>query len=410
MAVNCVRLDKFETIHENRFWNSLKDHLQKHYSKSEDEIFLIGNIIIEGKQIDALCIKSDALIAIDFKDYGGELKVSENAPWVIDGVQINSGGKNPFQQLYAHKFAILNALESKLPKGFDNWINLGHINALVLFQQPIKYDSTRIQYDLSHPVSKWFNICDFDHVVQTLDEIVSSSTLIKGKNRDDLLDALGVLHLTQKNGDTAGEDIEIDSPENTLGVGQSPINGLEENTFAHFYYTQAKRLKKIDFLIIGQDPYPSKPNGVAFCKDWGYELFQEDCAGGVVLNSLGLNREMAKAAGLKNPKEIFLFLLNEKGICFLNISNKRFSDLAYDQVDSSLRETRDFNLPFVEKAKRIILLGKSKTQKYFSQYYPEFSPDHIFIHPSLVAKEADEEEWLGVWGGNTLEKIVFGES
>ena len=408
MAVKCVRSSKFDTIHENRFWNKLKSVLEEEFSGSQEDVLVVGNLIIDGKQIDALCIKNDAIVVIDFKDYSGTLSISENSTWTISGEPINTGGKNPYSQLSAHKYAVLNQLKRKLPDGYQNWINIGHINALVLFQQHIEYDVTNIQYDLSPSVSKWFNICDLKHVCQTLDEITSDSTLIKGENKRILIEALGITEIVN-GGDSDGIDDEpLETSVETIEAKPATSEPTEKS-FADSYYQEAKSLETIKMLIIGQDPYPSKANGVAFCKDWRYELYQPDCCGGTVLNSLGFDETYAKE-NHKNPREMFRYLLTHKGICFTNINQKQFNKLTTEEIEESVQATRDFNTPFVEKAECIVLLGKSKTREYFEKYYPSFKPDYVLIHPSGLARAIDETEWDETWTTTRLKRILENHS
>lgn len=162
---------KYSTTHENRIWNKLIDVFNREFGNRSDDIYLVGNLIAEGKELDALIVKEDAIIVVDFKDYGGVLSVSENQPWTASGVNINSDRKNPFGQLSDNKYAVLNLLKNRLPVGYESWVNIGHINALVLFHQSIDYDMRRIQMDLSPSASRWFNICDFDHVIHQVNHL-----------------------------------------------------------------------------------------------------------------------------------------------------------------------------------------------------------------------------------------------
>ena len=408
MAVKFGLQCKYDTVHENRFWNKLTSLLTDHYSTSDEVVHLIGNIIVEGKQIDALCIKNDAIIAIDFKDYAGKLQISENAPWIISGQEINAGSKNPYAQLHAHKFALLNTLEKRLPLGFEHWVNLGHINALVLFHQEIEYDVTKMKFDLSPGASKWFNLCDIDHLIQTLDEIVSDSTLIKGENRNEVLRALGVSSLFD--GPTAVApppvDVPIPSPIN------NPTGGDAEEGFADIYYAQAMSLDRIKYLIIGQDPYTTNPNGVAFCKNFLYDFRKDNCSGRIVFQSLGIGLDVIdklKADGeINNPKDLFLRVLQRAGICFTNISNQQTAMLSDQQKDKAVLEAKALNLRLINKAEHIILLGKTTTNDLFQKHYPGVVPDRVLIHPSLKARVNNEKEWDDVWTTNKLERIIQG--
>ena len=88
---------KYSHTHENKIWNKLCYELQAEYGSSDEEVYLVGNLLAGGKELDALLVKEDALIVIDFKDYGGTLVISENEPWTISGIEINSNRKKPFR-------------------------------------------------------------------------------------------------------------------------------------------------------------------------------------------------------------------------------------------------------------------------------------------------------------------------
>ena len=103
---------------------------------------------------------------------------------------------------------------------------------------------------------------------------------------------------------------------------------------------------------------------------------------------------------------MFYDLLISKGICFLNINNSLFRNLSIEEVITTTEETRDFNIDLVNKSKCIILLGKGKTNRYFSELYGDNKPDHVLIHPSFNAKNNHEKEWIETWESNTLEKII----
>ena len=321
---------KYSHTHENQIWNRLVNELEAQYRAATEDVYLIGNLIAEGHELDAVFVKEDAIVVIDFKNYGGNLEISENEPWTASGVEINSGRKNPLAQLSDNKYAVLDLLKKKLPHDYKNWINLGHIAALALFHQDIVYETSNIKNDLSQSVSMWFHICDFKRVAQTLDEITSKQTSIKGERVAILFEALGVKIFSKPDNYESTKEV-IDDPETVIGdVEYVSANGSSVNTdlsddFAVLYYKKAKSLKEIKVLLIGQDPYPANSNGVAFCKNSYYELYQEDCSGGTVLKSLGLTKEKSRLISRKNPKNLFYDLLASRGICFVNIFNSSYN-------------------------------------------------------------------------------------
>ena len=407
MGFSAALQSKYATTHENRFWNKLIVELKAHYEFKNEQFLIAGNFIIDGKQIDAIVIKQDAIIVIDFKDYGGNLEISENGSWFASGVSINSGRKNPYSQLADNKYGILNTLSKRLPAGYENWINLGHINALVLFHQDVVYDNDNLKNDLSPSASKWFSVSDLKNVHQTLDEITSNGTLISGNN---FLNLVGALGLDQASVYEAIAD-DLDAEEKKDGRGPSipvvesqKLNGDDLSKYSHTYYSAARALEKIELLIIGQDPYPEGAIGVAFCKSSLYGLYQEGCSGGLVMSSLGYSRQKS-FENYKNPEAMFYDLLVSKGVCFININNQEFKKLSLDQILKTTKEARDFNIDLVKKAKKIVLLGKGQTSAYFSKLYEGFKPDVILVHPSLNARQDSEKEWDETWKGNTLQRI-----
>lgn len=417
---------RYSTTHENRAWNKLKGLLEQEWLGREQELLLIGNIVVAGKEIDAMVIKEDALIVIDFKDCGGQLQVSANGPWFAAGKEINSGRKNPFLQLSDNKYAVLGQLKQSLPEGYKNWINIGHINAQVLFHQEIDYDIELLPAELGHGVSKWFGVCDFGNVVTTVDDIVSSETSIRSGRERQILEALG--YPTLDFDDSAQESEEIDRLEHN-DVGQptkvneftrvekaeaatlnSQIPKVDNASFSDLYYSTAKALSRINILIVGQDPYPTNANGVAFCKNSYYEQFLEDCSGGRVLLALGITKEIARGMARKNPKNLFFRLLNDCGICFTNMIDVPMDQLSVEQVEAEIRKAQSRNFPLLQTSKLVVVLGKGTAKRLFAEYYPDYEPDLTLIHPSLRARSGSEAEWDSTWGNpGALESLMLNE-
>jgi Nuclease-related domain len=405
MGFNAFLNSRYATTHENRFWNKLVSELKLHYENKTQYVLIVGNLIVDGKQLDAVVIKDDAIVVIDFKNYGGTLQISENRNWSVSGTLVNSGrNKNPFSQLLDNKFGLLQALDKRLDAGYKNWINLGHINAIVLFHQDIEYDNENISRDLSQSASKWFSITDLRHICQTLDEITSNQTLINYSNLTKIVSALGLEEIPEY--DLILEEPVKDSSVKIKPNGvdedgvESKIAKIEPNSFAENYYDAARALESIELLIIGQDPYPNGGNGVAFCKTSMYGLYQEGCCGGIVLASLGYSRRRAFDS-YENSRAMFLDLLKFKGICFTNVNPQKIS---LQEIINSPNDAINFNLELIKKAKKIVLLGKGQTKDYFERLFKGYHPTHILIHPSLRNENLDE--WSKTWQGDTLKKIL----
>lgn len=71
------RVDNFNRTAEREQFRFLCQQLRARYEGSEDFCVLVGNYNI-GCELDALFIKKDAIISIEFKNYGGTIIANEN--------------------------------------------------------------------------------------------------------------------------------------------------------------------------------------------------------------------------------------------------------------------------------------------------------------------------------------------
>lgn len=186
MTFHAYRATAFSHTHENKAFDKLHDLLKAQWAESDEPLHLLGNFYVDGCEIDALVIKRNALIVIDFKDYGGALTFSENGRWRIDGHEVRGGNKtNPFQQIRDNKYLLLNYLKHC---GFRSDPNLGHIAGLCLFHQPIVFDDNQ----LPHNVSRWFHIAEIEKSIRMLDAIVSTAINLSDSDLEMVLAKLDV--------------------------------------------------------------------------------------------------------------------------------------------------------------------------------------------------------------------------
>ena len=188
MTFQAFRGSAFNHSHENKAFNELHDLLQQQWSGQDEPLYLFGNFFVGGKELDALVVKRNAIIVIDFKNFGGRVQFSENNRWSCDGVPVKGGNSvNPYQQLRTNKFALLEYIQSdRLP--LRSQPNLGHIAALTLFQQPIQFDELQVPAK----IRSWFHIGDMQHVVRAIDSIASSSIDLPSADIESLVNAFDV--------------------------------------------------------------------------------------------------------------------------------------------------------------------------------------------------------------------------
>ncbi len=188
MTFKAFRGSVFNHSHENKAFNDLYDLLQQHWSAKDEPLYLFGNFFVGGKELDALVIKRNAIIVIDFKNYGGDVQFSENNRWTCDSVPVKGGNSiNPYQQLRTNKFALLEYIKSdRLPLRSNP--NLGHIAALVLFQQAIQFDEQQVPAK----IRSWFHVGDILHAVRAIDGIASASIDLPNADLDAIIKAFDV--------------------------------------------------------------------------------------------------------------------------------------------------------------------------------------------------------------------------
>lgn len=174
----------FDYSHERRFFRLFSASIKNVYQQSDKFYTLIGNIRCNGHQIDALLLAHDKLIVIDFKDYGGDLVFSENNPWQIrqnGNLLFVSGGsviRNPYQQVNAYRYSLIQQLganEALILKNNVDIANWGHISSMVVFQQPIRFDDSKIP----PKIQRYFSITDVDSFIEKINDQTSNSGCYK---------------------------------------------------------------------------------------------------------------------------------------------------------------------------------------------------------------------------------------
>jgi hypothetical protein len=188
MVIQAYRTQPYKTTHENRIFDALLDKLEEIWGNSEDIVLLLGNFKCQGYEIDAAVLKKHSITVIDFKDYGGLIKFSENGRWLADEIEIKGGNKpNPFIQIKDNKFALLKVLE-KIGFSSGNQQNLGHISGLALFHKPIIFDDRQLPPN----IERWFHIVDFDHAVERLSQITSREINLSNQDLEKIAEELSI--------------------------------------------------------------------------------------------------------------------------------------------------------------------------------------------------------------------------
>ena len=224
MTFHAYRGNAFEHTHENKIFNDLYDLLEEVWKHRDEPLHLLGNFFVDGRDVDAIIIKRNALIVLDFKDFGGALKFSENGPWMIDGKKVRGGSKaNPYHQIRENKFLLLEYLQRKLD--LQSSPNYGHIAGLCVFHRPVEFDHN----SLPGPVSRWFHITDIDRALRDIDAIVSKEINFTNIDIQTIIDRLNVpVYVPDGRPRTVSLDTDTELPEASIHWTKEQLEALAQ--------------------------------------------------------------------------------------------------------------------------------------------------------------------------------------
>lgn len=212
MSLLVYKINDFDRTAEREQYRTISNALKVKFSGKEELCVFVANWNIYDSELDGLLIKHDAIIAIEFKNYGGKIIATDNGNWITeDGTIINGGcRKSPYKQAQINRSNLLNGLRDS---GFIAPRNLKHISSLIIFNQPIELDESGI----SRKTRSWLHICDNDHFIEKIEDITSSQTHFSNAELirlvDDLNFNVGGNSLDERFSDYTSNKVIMDIPE-----------------------------------------------------------------------------------------------------------------------------------------------------------------------------------------------------
>jgi hypothetical protein len=153
---------EFDYSHEEKAAEEAIKALESFYTSSRDFCFLVLNFHCKGEDFDALILKKDAILIIDFKDCDKSIVGSVNGNWHVKGDSraiLNEGRRNPFQQVKAYRYALMEYMDenraSFLPAQKASQASFEHISAAVCIT-PSMHSESEIDVDLGK--ERWFRV------------------------------------------------------------------------------------------------------------------------------------------------------------------------------------------------------------------------------------------------------------
>lgn len=187
MSLLVYKVADYSFTAEREQYRAICEALKKTYSGRKELCLFVANYNIYDSELDGIIFKNDAVISVEFKNYGGELTAVENGEWKLsDGTIIKGGSrKNPYQQAKVNHVNLKNGLIDGM---ILSQTVLRNVPALIVFNQPIKCNNL-----LSGRVKSWLHITDNEHFLQKLSDITERSTDISNEEILSLIDRMNLL-------------------------------------------------------------------------------------------------------------------------------------------------------------------------------------------------------------------------
>lgn len=187
MSFIAFKVSDYEHTAEREQYRTICNLLRKKYEKCDDLCLFIANYNIFDCELDGVVIKSDAIIGIEFKNYGGNITAVENGHWKLsDGTFIKGGSnKTVYQQAKLNHIAIKRGLKEGniLPSKM-----LANIPTLIVFNKPII-----LQNNLGERTQSWLHICDTNHFIDKIEDITTPKFYLSNDQILELIPKLGLI-------------------------------------------------------------------------------------------------------------------------------------------------------------------------------------------------------------------------
>ena len=134
MTVELWMGQEFEHAHEMRALRALLTQLVDHFAEDKELYLVLANFFCEGEELDLAIIKQRAVVVLELKECDAPVIGGYNGDWRIeDGGILNSGRRNPFQQVRQYRYALSNYLKRQrfafLDRQKAGKVEFGHVGA-----------------------------------------------------------------------------------------------------------------------------------------------------------------------------------------------------------------------------------------------------------------------------------------
>jgi len=367
------RVNNYDNTAEREQFRFLCERLKVRYEKSEEFCIIVGNYNI-GVELDALLIKRDAIIVVEFKNYGGHIMATENGEWMCDDTPIKGGSrKTVLQQARINHTTVKRELKLL---GVDKK-QIKDIPTLIIFHQPIDLDNR-----LSATNKSWLHITDDAHAIEKIEDITCPNTTLSEQDVVGLAERLNI------------EPFYIndfgDLPKiSEITMTKEPNNAESATTITTKKLNDSESKEIIDFCRMGLD-------GII---DGDYDISITD---GLLLNELNAPRIWEYVIVIS--KQAIGDYINDIASFFQTVADVYKADndtlyMGYGKImgiKTTVAAPTDPSAPSLPKQSSYKSLPKYLDELIFGGYYgAKYQPD---FKRYTYNKDLDEEELLTYLG------------
>jgi hypothetical protein len=181
---------KYEHPHENEMFAALVAALMAKFKADPAPHILIGNIMFEGNDLDAIYLKPSGIAVIEMKGHGGKVTFHESTPWKVGNSDVVGGTRpNPFRQVRDYRRGVSNFLVNRENEilGAQRQVRWDQVSGVVLFGKPIEFD----EYVLGG-LRVWFKVTDMARIADHLASIRKDALQLDGSEIRKILKLVGL--------------------------------------------------------------------------------------------------------------------------------------------------------------------------------------------------------------------------
>lgn len=203
---------KYEHPHENEMFAALVARLMAKFGADPAPHVLIGNIMFEGNDLDALYLKPNGIAIIEMKGHGGKVTFHESTPWKVGNSDVVGGTRpNPFRQVRDYRRGVSNFLANREKEilGTQRQVRWDQVSGVVVFGKPIEFDD----YVLGG-LRVWFKVTDMARIADHLTGIRTEALKLEDSEIRQILKLAGLdnKYLYQSSSLPTGTPIEASQP------------------------------------------------------------------------------------------------------------------------------------------------------------------------------------------------------